>query len=334
MSVNRSAFKNTIVNQWQDILPAIVLLLALSLMTACNNTRSDEASSGDIPIVDTHIHLYDLDRLPGLPWPETTDKVLYRSVLADEYNAVMDKNKVTGVIVVEASPRVSDNDWVLFHTEKYKDRYVGLIGALEFDKKRFKDDLDRLCKNERFVGLRIGTQYLGEPPKPGYMRNPIVLANIKHLSEAGKVLDVLLTDITLDDVMYIAQQNPQLKIVINNIDKVITEGKDRGSEPQEKIANVASYPNVYCKVTSLVHKCAILPLPEESNYFKTHLTIVLNAFGEDRLIYGSNWPCIIKDGEFSDHFNEINNYFAPKGRQVLEKLFYKNAEEVYGFKLR
>ena len=61
--------------------------------------------------------------------------------------------------------------------------------------------------------------------------------------------------------------------------------------------------------------------------------MVLNLFGEDRLIYGSNWPCIIKDGEFSDHFKEINDYFAPKGRGFLEKLYHKNAEKFYGFRL-
>ena len=92
-----------------------------------------------IPVVDTHIHLYDSARLPSLPWPPTSDKLLYRSYLADDYNKVIVKNHLAGVIVVEASPRVSDNDWVLYHTQEFKDKYLGLVGALEFDKETFKE---------------------------------------------------------------------------------------------------------------------------------------------------------------------------------------------------
>lgn len=287
-----------------------------------------------MPVVDTHIHLYDLARLPGIPWPEKGDKVLYRSVLAEEYNKVIEENRLAGAIVVEASPRVSDNDWVLYHTQKYKNQYVGLIGALEFDKETFKDDLNRLCQNERFLGLRIGTQYLDQPANKNYMKDPVVLANIQRLSDAGKTLDVLLIKLDIDDAIYIAKTYPKLKIVVNNIDSVITASQQLGTGPSEKIKEVASYPNVYCKVTSLIHKCTKTPEAKDLAYYKSELERVLELFGEDRLIYGSNWPCIIKDGAFSDHFNEINDYFAPKGRAALEKLYYKNAEKAYGFRLK
>lgn len=308
-------------------------LLATAVVFGCS-CGPGHAEDAVIPVVDTHIHLYDLARLPGLPWPEKDDKVLYRSVLAEEYNKVIVKNKLAGVIVVEASPRVSDNDWVLYHTQAFKGQFLGLIGALEFDQETFKDDLDRLCQNERFLGLRIGTQYLDQPANKNYMRDPVVLANIQRLSDAGKALDLLLLKLEMDDVLYIARNYPKLKVVINNIDKVITEGKDRGAQPQDKIKEAASYANVYCKVTSLIHQCTVMPAARDLPYFKTELERVLQLFGEDRLIYGSNWPCIIKDGEFSDHFKEINDYFAPRGRIFLEKLYYKNAEKVYGFRVK
>lgn len=316
---------------WLKNLKFILLSMFMLVLAACNTAEMIDNSP--IPVVDTHIHLYDLNRLPGLPWPEKKDKVLYRSVFADEYNKVIAKNKLAGVIVVEASPRVSDNDWVLYHTQEYKDKYVGLIGALEFDKQTFKDDLNRLCENERFLGLRIGTQYLGEPAKEGYMKDPIVLTNLQHLSDAGKALDVLLVSLVFDDVIFMAERYPKLKIVINNIDSVILKGKDLPSE-LSKIKKAASFPNVYCKVTSLINSCTKVRAEKDMAYFKGELTKVLDLFGEDRLIYGSNWPCIIKQGEFSDHFKVINDYFAPQGRRALEKLYYQNAEKVYGFKLK
>ncbi len=310
-----------------------LLMLTTAVVFGCTGGPG-HAEEAFMPVVDTHIHLYDLARLPGLPWPEKDDKVLYRSVLADEYNKVIVKNKLAGVIVVEASPRVSDNDWVLYHTQEFKGQFLGLIGALEFDKETFKDDLKRLCQNERFLGLRIGTQYLDQPANKDYMKDPVVLANIQRLSDAGKALDVLLLKLEMDDVLYIAKNYPKLKVVINNIDKVISEGKGQGAQPQDKIKAAASYSNVYCKVTSLIHQCTVKPAAKDVTYFKMELERVLELFGEDRLIYGSNWPCIIKDGEFSDHFKEINDYFAPRGRLFLEKLYYRNAEKVYGFRVK
>jgi L-fuconolactonase len=144
----------------------------------------------------------------------------------------------------------------------------------------------------------------------------------------------LLISLDIDDAIFIAQQFPKLKIVINNIDSVISKGKDQNPESQNKIKMVTSFPNVYCKVTSLINVCTKTRTAKEMNYFKNELANVLELFGEDRIIYGSNWPCIIKNGEFSDHFKVINDYFAPKGRRVLEKLYYQNAEKVYGFKLK
>lgn len=312
---------------------SLFLLIALAIFFGFTK-ESGCADEAMIPVVDTHIHLYDSARLAGLPWPPQSDKLLYRSFLADEYNKVIVKNNLAGVIVVEASPRVSDNDWVLYHTQEYKDKYLGLIGALEFDKETFKDDLKRLCQNERFLGLRIGTQYLDQPANRNYMKDPVVRANLQHLSDTDKTLDFLLIKLDMDDLLYIAKNYPKLKVVINNIHHVITVEDEQSAQQQEKIKEAASYPNVYCKVTSLIHQCTVEPAAKDLPYMKKKLEKVLDLFGEDRLIYGSNWPCIIKDGEFSDHFKEINDYFSPKGRGVLEKLYYKNAEKVYGFRLK
>jgi L-fuconolactonase len=311
---------------------AHLILLFVMIIAATGCYRED--NKGPIPIIDTHIHLYDLDRLPGLPWPEKDDKVLYKSMLANDYNKVMAENNLAGVLVVEASPRVNDNDWVLHHTQKYQNKYLGLIGALEFDKKTFKDDLERLCENERFLGLRIGTQYLDQPHNKDYLKDPVVLNNLQLLSDANKTLDVLIFKLNLDDVIFIAKKYPKLKIVINHIGNIKIDGKDPDIEWQNKMKESASFPNVYCKVSSVLQQCSDKPASTDVNYYKKVLDKVLDIFGEDRIIYGSNWPCTIRDGDFSGQLKVVNDFFTPKGRRVLEKLYYQNAEKVYGFKLK
>ena len=63
-------------------------------------------------IIDTHVHIYDPHRPEGAPWPPE-DSSIYRTVLPADCRAVAEPEGVSGVVVVEASERISDNDWIL-----------------------------------------------------------------------------------------------------------------------------------------------------------------------------------------------------------------------------
>ena len=64
--------------------------------------------TGDIPVIDTHIHLYDTSRADGVPWPPKDDQVLYRPVLPEHFDKVTRANGVTATVIVEASDRVPE----------------------------------------------------------------------------------------------------------------------------------------------------------------------------------------------------------------------------------
>jgi L-fuconolactonase len=65
------------------------------------------------PIIDTHVHFYDPLRPGGVPWPPANDTLLYRPVLPEAYKKVTAGLSIKGVIEVEASPPLEDNQWVL-----------------------------------------------------------------------------------------------------------------------------------------------------------------------------------------------------------------------------
>ena len=52
-------------------------------------------------------------------------------------------------------------------------------------------------------------------------------------------------------------------------------------------------------------------------------------FGEDRLVYGSNWPVTMRGGAYGDYLSVVLEYYRPKGREFLEKLLYGNAMKCY-----
>src|ERR1700749_2856351 len=89
------------------------LTLAAAVAGGSAASRMAAALPAAIPIIDTHIHLFDPGRPGGVPWPPKNDAAVYKAALPDRYAKLARPFDIVGAIVVEASPLASDNDWVL-----------------------------------------------------------------------------------------------------------------------------------------------------------------------------------------------------------------------------
>jgi predicted TIM-barrel fold metal-dependent hydrolase len=123
------------------------------------SARADESGKYQGPIIDTHTHFYDPTRPHGVPWPPQNDKVLYRRVLPADYKALPKPQPVTGTVVVEASPWVEDNQWILDLAAK-ETFIVGFVGNLAVGAEDFRPNLARFSTNQLFRGIRIGADRL------------------------------------------------------------------------------------------------------------------------------------------------------------------------------
>ena len=90
--------------QFISMIPGFIFTLGLA--GCC--TAIPTGMTGGIPVIDTHIHLYDTTRAGGVPWPKPSDQVLYRPMLPKHYDKVTRANGVTATVIVEASDRVED----------------------------------------------------------------------------------------------------------------------------------------------------------------------------------------------------------------------------------
>ena len=278
----------------------------------------------DIPIIDTHIHLYDTTREQGLPWPPESDKVLYRPVLPKHFNEVCVKNGITATVIVEASSWLPDNQWVLDLVEDQPNRYIGLVGSLEIGKPGFEESLTKLSKDERYVGIRMRERASDD------FFTEAVWRDLKRLSEMKKTLDVLMFQFSLEEVTMIAKRLPELKILINHVAGAAIEGKPADPEWLAGVKMAAEQPNVYCKISGLFQQSHRQPSPTNVKFYKSTIDALTTAFGSDRLIYGSNWPVTMRGGSYGDFKQVVMDYYAPLGRETLEKLLYKNALKFYG----
>lgn len=273
-------------------------------------------------IIDTHTHFYDPTRPEGVPWPNPNDDLLYRTVMPDDYKKLAVPEGVTGTVVVEASRWVEDNQWIL-DLAANEPFIVGFVGNLSPNDDDFEANLNRFSANPLFRGVRLGGGHLQSLSDADFMKN------IEKLAEKELTLDLLINPDALRNVPTLVEHTPKMRVVINHIAGVRVDGNPPDAAWVSAIQEAARYPNVYCKVSGLAEHTGQTPAPEDVAYYTPTIDVLWKAFGEDRLIYGSNWPVSERFAQYKVVQKIVNDYFSPKGEEVTEKFFWKNAKAAY-----
>jgi predicted TIM-barrel fold metal-dependent hydrolase len=177
------------------------------------------AGAGSFTLIDTHTHFYDPTRPQGVPWPLRDDKLLYRRVLPKDYRALPVPKPVTGTVVVEASPWVEDNQWVLDLATK-EPFIVGMVGNLPVGSKEFAGHLKRFAANKLFRGIRIRHRKL-----EGTLDDTAFVSDLKLLADHDLSLDLVGGTEILLFADRLTQMVPLLRIVIDHLAGLTVDGK-------------------------------------------------------------------------------------------------------------
>lgn len=273
-------------------------------------------------IIDTHTHFYDPTRPEGVPWPNPDDEVLYRTVMPDDYKKLAVPEGVTGTVVVEASKWIEDNKWILdlAANEPY---IVGFVGNLDPNDEEFEDNLNRFSANPLFRGIRLGGGHLQA------LHDTDFVTNIEKLSEKQLTLDLLINPDALRLVPTLVEHIPSLRVVVNHIAGVRVDGNPPDAAWVSAIQEVGRYPNIFCKVSGLAEHTGRQPAPDDVAYYTPTVDVLWNAFGEGRLIYGSNWPVSERFAPYATVQKIVEDYFSIKGEDATEKYFWQNAKVAY-----
>jgi len=275
-------------------------------------------------IVDTHTHFYDPTRPQGIPWPPEDNELLYRTVLPADFRQVANPCGVTNTVVVEASVWVDDNDWIL-DIAKDDPTIVGFVGNLDPTNSGYTDTLSRLAKNDLFCGIRL---------RPNLFRShadDAILSGISALVDHDLEMDLLARPDDLVAVAELASKLPDLRIVCNHVAHVEIDGQSPDPVWVAGLDAIAPHPNVYMKISGFVEVAAEQPAPTDPAYYKPAFNAMWNALGEDRLIYGSNWPVCERAGTYATVFNIADTFFSDRGEDAKRKYFVENGKRAYGW---
>ena len=306
--------------------------LALSAGFSIAGLPELRAKPNAIPIIDTHIHLFDTNRPQGIPWPQKNDQILYKPALPDQYRSIAGHAGVTGAIAVEASPWLEDNQWVLDVAAKDK-MIVGVIGNLEPGNPDFMKQLSRFQRSPLFLGIRYGN--LWGRDLAGQLENPTFIRDLKSLAREGLVLDTANPNpALLAAIVKLTDRVPDLKIVIDHLPQMaIPEGKVIQKSYEADLRELGQRPKVYVKISEVLRRING-QIPTSLDFYRGRLDALYTIFGEDRLLYGSDWPNSDQWLPFDDGLNLVRSYFMEKGQAAAEKYFWKNSVAAYNWKKR
>ena len=297
---------------------------------ASSEAHDKVASGGSVSIIDTHIHLFDPTRPQGIPWPEKDnkdDEILYQPALPGRYRQITGGLGIVGAIKVECSPWLEDNQWVL-DVAASDPLIVGTVGDLEPGTPDFLKHLERFHQNPLFRGIRYGNLWgrnlANDMSRAGFVDD------LQALADADLALDTANQDATqISALIRITDKIPNLRVVIDHLPQM-----DPPTEPQVRtqvmadLQELAARPHVYVKLSEVLRRIDG-QVHYDLAFYRSRLDEIWGIFGEDRIMYGSDWPNSDRWGSYQQAFDIVNEYVAEKGRAVAEKFFWRNSILAY-----
>jgi L-fuconolactonase len=306
--------------------------LALGATAGLSGTAQAQAA---VPIIDTHIHLFDARRPQGAAWSGGRGFGAPMALPAT-YRAIAEPLGIVGAIKVEASWWMEDNLWVL-QTIQPDPFIVGTIGNLRPEQAEFGEYLGRYQKNPLFLGIRQGNNWNYDIVRQA--DNPAFIDGARLLAKSDLTFETANPRIDLfQAILKISDKVPELRIVLDHV-PLFHPTAENQAVYDGLLKEFAGRKQIYVKLSQIIHRerrpdgtqgdrqTTLAP-------HKEWLDRLMATFGEDRVIFGTDWPSSVFNDTLHEVVSVAKEYFSTQPRAVQEKYFWRNSVAAYKWKKR
>jgi len=233
--------------------------------------------------LDSHQHFWRIDRR-DYGWLTAASGTLYRDYQPTDLEPLLRERHIDGTIVVQAAPTVAETRYLL-SLARSTPWIRGVVGWVDMSSPAAPADLAQLARGSRLCGIRHMIQDIADTR---WMLEPALEPTFEALIELDLGFDALVRPEHLPNLLTLLQRYPELRATIDHGAKPDIAGH-QWQPWADWIAAIATETSACCKLSGLVTEAAPDWTTESIAPFADHL---LDAFGPDRLMWGSDWPVV------------------------------------------
>ena len=278
----------------------------------------------NFPIVDTHVHLWHPKQL-RYPWLKDVPNLNRPYLLQDYSDAYQDLN-IESIVFVQCDTHPDDGlketTWVT-SLAAVEPKIKGIVAWAPLEEgEQVAPFVEKLAEESLVKGLRR----LIQSEDIDFCIQPNFVKGVKTLSRFNLSFDLCIFHPQLSNAISLVEQCPNVQFILDHIGK--PDIKNQLFDPwKQEITKLASFENVYCKISGLVTEADHDSwTPEDLQPYIEH---VIEAFSFDRVIYGSDWPVSTLASDFPRWVQTLKEAVSGCSTDELNKLFHDNAIEFY-----
>ena len=285
--------------------------------------------------IDTHQHFWRY-QAEAFPWISAAMPALQRDCLPDDVAPALAAAGVTGVVAVQARCDADETDFLLDLADRYPQIW-GVVGWADLASPDLTEQLAQWSAHPAFKGLRHILQ--DETDVPGWVARTDINQGLVAVQQAGLVYDVLVFDHQLAEVVGLCARHNAHGLVLDHLGKPAVrhwaQDAEVASRWRQGILALAAMPHVVCKPSGLVTEAdwaghAGISTPDAKTMLDC-FDLALEAFGPQRLMYGSDWPVCQLSAPYAAVHDLADQWAQSRLSATEQAAFWAgNAQHCYG----
>jgi L-fuconolactonase len=272
-------------------------------------------------LIDAHHHLWRYNDREYV-WMSDAMISLRRDFLVPELEAVAQESGVGGTVAVQARQMLEETEWLLELAVGHP-LLLGVVGWVPLCEPDAAAHLERFAQNRKLKAVR---HVLHDEPDDFYMLREDFNRGVALLRNLGLAYDVLIFERHLPQTIEFVDRHPSQIFVVDHIAKPrIKEGAL--SPWKENLVELARRGNVYCKVSGMATEANWTTWTAEK--LRPYFEVVLDAFGPERLMFGSDWPVLTLAGSYRRWVDTFRSFIAKLPPAEQEAIWAGTARRVY-----
>ncbi|SFD65568.1 L-fuconolactonase [Paenibacillus catalpae] len=271
--------------------------------------------------IDSHQHFWIYNE-QDYDWMSGKHKAIQTDFLPQHLLPLLQESGFDGSIAVQARQTLQETEWLLSLAEQNPE-IKGIVGWVDLCSPEIGQQLEKYSTHPLLKGVR---HVVHDEPDDRFVLREDFMNGISALEKYGLTYDLLLFPKHLPYAAELVEKFPNQPFVLDHIAKPDIAGKGFSHWAQD-LAKLAAYPNVYCKLSGMVTEAEWGNWKEED--FAVYLDAVIQCFGIDRVMIGSDWPVCTLSGTYEQTMNIVKHYlnaFTDKERSLA---LGENCERFY-----